>query len=472
MAFEALYGGAAGGGKSEALLMDPTRHVGNPNFRALLLRRTYPELRRSLIERSEKAYSGMGARYNVTDHVWSFPGGGKIEFGALEREADLLKYQSAEYQYIGFDELTTFTRKMYVFLISRLRTTDPTIPLRMRGATNPGGPGHEWVLKRFAPWLFPEGHRDYKGPRAEAEQRMFFKSRELEDGDVADHWCSPDDRKARARVFFPASVSDNPYLAGTDYEDNLSLLDAVTRKRLRDGDWMVKPAAGLYFKRKWLNIVDRCPSDVLVRLRYWDRASSTAETADRTSGVRLSRTKRGLWFIEDVNLFRGRPHEVERQIKITARADVANYGLGDPRENPLGVHLFLEQDPAAAGAFEAEYYAGALADMAPRFVPPQGNKIVRAQPVSAQAEAGMMFLVKGEWNEAYIQELEGFPDGHDDQVDSTSGGFRQGLHLSELAREEPSELVVEPEDDELDLSPERTAEAQRNREAWGVSGDS
>ena len=482
MAFEALYGGAAGGGKSEALLMDPTRYVGNPNYRALLLRRTYPELRRSLIERSEGLYSGMGGTYNVTDHVWTFPGsdggpGGKIEFGALERESDLLKYQSAEYQYIGFDELTTFTRKMYVFLISRLRSSDPTLPLRIRGATNPGGPGHDWVLQRFAPWLYPEGHRDYKGPRAEPQQRMWFKSRATDDGDVRDVWCSPDDRKARARVFFPANVSDNPYLAGSDYEDNLALLDPVTRRRLKDGDWMVKPARGLYFKRKWIPIVDRAPSAVDARVRYWDRASSTDEEADRTAGVKLSVTRNGLWFVEHVEAFRGRPYQVQQQIKRTARADLAQHGQGDPFENPGGVALFLEKDPGQAGASEVETLISELAEFAPRFPPPAGNKITRAQGPSAQCEQGMIFVVRGDWNDLFLDELEDFPDGnHDDQVDSLSGAFRQALHLAILARDagDQTETVVSIDDDlegVVELSDDRKAEVQRNLEAWGVTGE-
>jgi hypothetical protein len=154
--YEVAYGGSAGSGKSAALLMGALRFVDRPAYRALLLRRTFPELEKSLIERSFQLYPKAfpGTRYNEQKKVWVFPSGARIYFGHIERDGDVHAYQSAEFQYLGFDELTSFSERQYTYVLSRARSATG-IPVRIRGATNPGGEGHDWVFRRWGPWLDP-----------------------------------------------------------------------------------------------------------------------------------------------------------------------------------------------------------------------------------------------------------------------------------------------------------------------------
>ncbi len=152
---EVLYGGAAGGGKSEALLMAALQFVEVPNYAALLLRRTYADLALpgALMDRAAQLLTGTGAKWNGSEHVWTFPSGATLSFGYLDGENDRYRYASSEFQYVGFDELTQFRERDYLFLFSRLRRTAEgevsQVPLRMRAGSNPGGQGHAWVKRRF-----------------------------------------------------------------------------------------------------------------------------------------------------------------------------------------------------------------------------------------------------------------------------------------------------------------------------------
>jgi hypothetical protein len=190
---EALYGGAAGGGKSDALLMGALQYVDIPGYSALVLRKSYSDLSQpgALIPRAAEWLGGTGAKWNGADHIWRFPSGATLSFGYLETEADKYRYQSAEYQYIGFDELTQFAESQYTYLFSRLRRLrGSNLPLRMRSASNPGGFGHDWVKERFIT------HREGR------------------------------------RVFIPAKLDDNPYLDQAEYRSALAELDSVTRAQL------------------------------------------------------------------------------------------------------------------------------------------------------------------------------------------------------------------------------------------------
>jgi len=149
---EAMYGGAAGGGKSDALLMAALQYVDVENYAALLLRKSYSDLSlpAALIPRAAEWLTTTDAKWNGAEHVWRFPSGASLSFGYLDTEADKYRYQSAEYQFIGFDELTQFSESQYTYMFSRLRRLKGSnVPLRMRGASNPGGYGHEWVKQRF-----------------------------------------------------------------------------------------------------------------------------------------------------------------------------------------------------------------------------------------------------------------------------------------------------------------------------------
>lgn len=220
-AFETLYGGAAGGGKSDLLLgLARTRHRSS-----LLLRRTYPELEDSLILRSREIY-GDQSHYNASKHVWSWRDC-RIRFGHLEYDKAVQTYQSAQFDLIGFDELTQFTNFQYEYMLSRARTTDRTQRVRVIGCTNPGSGGNDWVMERWAPWL----RDDYPNPAEPGELRWFKR---LQDG--RDVETEADDPDGVSRTFIPARLKDNPFL-GEDYRRRLQLLPEPYRSQLLNGDW-------------------------------------------------------------------------------------------------------------------------------------------------------------------------------------------------------------------------------------------
>jgi hypothetical protein len=253
-AHEVLYGGAAGGGKSEALLIGALRFINYPGYRALLLRRTYPELEgkgSGLIPRSRELLSDS-ARYDEHRQLWTFQSGATLGFGHLEHPHSVHMYQSAQFAYIGFDELTTFLESQYVYMLSRVRSV-AGVPPRVRAASNPGGIGHLWVRRRFVEPLAPGEIRWFKRAtagdahhlRPERGAGRPVRGAGEGSGEVQTEPFTPD---AMARQFIPARVYDNPTLLAKDpgYINRLKALDPVDRKRLLDGDWYVANSGTVY----------------------------------------------------------------------------------------------------------------------------------------------------------------------------------------------------------------------------------
>jgi hypothetical protein len=217
-AFEALYGGAAGGGKSDALLYDATRYADRPLYRALLLRRTFPELR-EIQDRALLVLPQIGAQWVASESRWVFPSGATLEIGYCETLADAQRYQGQEYDWIGFDEIGQLRdEQVWTFLSSRCRGKDPTIRRSMRCTANPGGAGHAWVKRRFVTTCGKFGERTYT-----------------------------DRATGLTRAYIPAKVWDNPSVLrnSPEYLKTLQALPAIQRRQLLDGDW--DAAAGLAF---------------------------------------------------------------------------------------------------------------------------------------------------------------------------------------------------------------------------------
>ena len=223
-AFETLYGGQAGGGKSDLLLgLARTEHI-----RSLLVRRTYTELEDTLISRSLEYY-GDERCYNRSKHIWRLPDGREIRFRHLQHEKDVLAHKSAAYDLIAFDELTEFTEYQYLYLISRARSTRRGQRIRIAAGSNPGGEGNDWVMKRWAPWL-DEGRSN---PAEPGELRWF--RRDDKGNDVE---CKSTDKYAKSRTFIPAPLTENPWL-DEDYAATLALLPEPARSQLLFGDWVI-----------------------------------------------------------------------------------------------------------------------------------------------------------------------------------------------------------------------------------------
>lgn len=245
---EALYGGAAGGGKSDALVIEATRQVHIPHYKALILRKTFPQLT-EFIDKSLKYYPQAfpGAKYNGSDHTWRFPSGAKIIFGSMQHSQDKTNYQGKAYDFIAFDELTHFTYDEYIYLSSRNRPNGEGTRCYIRATANPGGIGHAWVKERFITSAKP-------------------MTTIWEDVDV----CYPDGRKEtrrRSRIFVPSSVFDNKILLENDpeYLTRLASMPEAERKALLYGDW--DSYVGQYFSewkddpahyedRKWTHVIE------------------------------------------------------------------------------------------------------------------------------------------------------------------------------------------------------------------------
>ncbi len=234
---DVLYGGAAGGGKSYAMLVDPLRFAHRAAHRALILRRSMPELR-ELIDKSRELYPKAfpGCKYKEVEKLWNFPSGAKVEFGFLERDADVYRYQGQAYSWIGFDEITHLpTEFSWNYLASRLRTTDSEITPYMRCTANPGGIGAHWVKKRYVTPYAP--NESFRG----------------DDG--------------LTRKFIPARLSDNPYLSYDGrYEQMLNALPPTQRKQLLEGDWDVAEGAAFTEFDRNLHIIE--PFELPM---YWER---------------------------------------------------------------------------------------------------------------------------------------------------------------------------------------------------------
>jgi hypothetical protein len=211
---DVLYGGAAGGGKSYAMLVDPLRYAHKKAHRALILRRSMPELR-ELIDKSRELYPQAypGCKFREVEKLWNFPSGAKIEFGFLERDADVYRYQGQAYSWIGFDEITHLPTEFgWNYLASRLRTTDSSIETYLRCTANPGGVGAQWVKKRYVDPIDP--NNSFIG------------------------------KDGLSRKFIPARLDDNPYLAlDGRYEQMLKALPPVQRRQLLEGNWDVAEGA-------------------------------------------------------------------------------------------------------------------------------------------------------------------------------------------------------------------------------------
>jgi hypothetical protein len=267
---EVLYGGAAGGGKSDSLVIDALGMsqggYSKPEYSGLLLRRSFPELR-ELIDRSRDIYPQIipGAKYSEQNKEWSFPSlvskRPKVEFGYLESEVDRFRYQGRQFAYIGWDELTQYaTNIAYSYLLSRNRCPDPSITSYCRSTTNPGGIGHEWVRDR---WRID----DDGGPTRFCDDII-----DPDTGETRRTWLR----------FVPAKLSDNPHLALNDpaYKTKLLRMSEMERRALLNGRWDVVEIQGAIYQKEleWLYLNQRIGSVPVVPgspiYTFWDLGRS------------------------------------------------------------------------------------------------------------------------------------------------------------------------------------------------------
>jgi predicted phage terminase large subunit-like protein len=385
------------------------RHVENPKYRAVIFRRTYPELKQpgGIWQESLGLYGKLGGMPNLSDLIWTWPSGAEIRMSHLQHETDVLGWQGARLDFVGYEEMSHFTKEQIWYLFSRLGTTSGIAPV-IRGTTNPDPDAH---VAELVDWYI--GDSGLAIPERSGVLRWFARA---EDQLV---WGeSPDALKElgvepRSFTFVHASLDDNPALttANPHYRANLQALPHVQRERLLNGNWHVRPAAGLVFHRDWFPIVPDVPEHMFKQVRFWDLAA-TEGGGDYTVGIEMAEIPGKGYVVLDMVRGQWSSNRRDMQIRATAEADGG------------GVRVFLEQEPGSAGKDRAVAHKALLSGYAVHSLPSTGDKATRAEPASAQAEAGRIKLLAGPWNEAFLREVHGFPDAiHDDIVDAFAGAF-------------------------------------------------
>lgn len=419
-----LYGGQAGGGKSWGLLLEPLRHVTRiPHFYAVVFRRTLADAKKpgATWDQMAKIYPMAKGVSNSTHYTYNFPLGGKVAVGHLEHEKTVLDWQSAEVPLFLFDELTHFSRSQFFYMLSRNRSTCGVRPY-IRATCNPDA--DSWVADFIAWWIDDKG---FAITERSGVVRWFVVLNDVTYwGDtrqeLIDRFGDPngppeEQPDPKSFTFIGASIYDNKELLKKDpgYLANLKALPLVDQARLLGGNWKIRPAAGLLFRREWCEVVSALPHD-LETVRYWDLgATEKTETNDPdwTVGVKMAKQRStGLFFVCHVKSLRATPMDTETAWKNTASQD------------GTGVRIGFPQDPGQAGKSQAQYIVRSLAGFNVTTRPERGSKIVRFGPFSAQAQAGNIKVLRGDWNEEYFAALEAFPDAnHDDHADASGGAF-------------------------------------------------
>jgi phage terminase large subunit-like protein len=430
---EAFFGGAAGGGKSVALLMAAMRFIEEPGYAALILRKDFArlELAGGLIPRSHQWFGhSEQATWVASRRQWIFrikedpsrvPA--TIMFGYLSRPLDKFRYASSEFQYIAFDELTDFTEEDYLFMFSRLRrNTHVNIPLRMRSASNPGGPGHAWVKERFVEGSDAVQSFEFKVQSSKAEGTAGQASRGTQSGE---YW-EDDKFHKEGRIYLPSRIWDNPHLDEEEYRESLLHLPPVERERLMNGDWDVQAKALIH--ADWLRyyvegdgqleLLDadkRCLATIgegkCRRFVTVDPAGTAADRTREERGGRASWTVAQVWEQPrgELERFLILRHQVREQVGFEGLCSIVGRLNWDWRPEKVWI--------------EDEKLGRAVRDMLKRDMAiecistEQKDKVTRAGPLIMKLERGEVFLPRYEnsWRTKFERELLGWT-GNERQV--------------------------------------------------------
>lgn len=408
---EVFYGGAAGGGKSDALLAAALQYVDVPGYSAVLFRRSISHLKQpdALIPRSRAWLGSSDARWNDNEHQWTFPSGAVVKFGYLSEERHLETYQGAAFHFVGFDEVTQIPEAYYRYLFSRCRRpasgAAAHVPLRVRAAGNPGGRSHDFVKARF---ITGGGHFIDKLGRAQR------------------------------RVFVPAKLADNPHLDQETYRNNLLELDPLRLAQLLDGDWDAK-GIGEVFRREWFRWVNQAPPG-LEWLTYYDLAGTAPHERnpdpDWSARIRCAVAtfpdgRRDVYFREPERV-RMDPGDLEVWVREGAERDGRNVGQHFEEEGGSGGKTTIHT--MATRVLFGWPVVGHRKT---------GRKAAEWAPLAGQAKRGHVYLVREGATDrvrsagqtavevtgwaGWLDELDAVTGGkdscHDDQADAAAGAF-------------------------------------------------
>lgn len=377
-AVETLFGGAAGGGKTEWLIHYALgQMLAHPWNRGAIFRRVFPSLERTIIPRCKAVYPQHGGEWNGQKHTWTFPNGSVLELASLQYEDSVLDHQGAEYGFVGFEEVTEFLESQVTYIIGRLRAPGPGIRPHLVATANPGGKGHRWVKRR---WVKPK-----PGDTWDGEVPAPFEV----------WWPRPtdDDPNPPPRVFVPATLADNPLLMKRDpgYIDRLRRIsDPKLRLAMEKGDWdAIDSVEGALWRQSWLD-EGRVDPRWLRQLGVWERVVSvdpsdggskreseaTASDGKRAGGdaygvAVCSRGADGLGYVEHTAGWRGTPGMLARRTVQLAREVAADA-------------IVIERNHGGKWVAEAIYQADPYANVVEVWA--SDGKITRARPVAALFE--------------------------------------------------------------------------------------
>ncbi len=452
----AIAGGAAGASKTFSLLLEPLRHVSVSGFGAVIFRRESPQITNqgAMWDESENIYTGLyNAKPNKNDLSWTFfaldtktgmPSKARVRFSHMQQVTDRFSWDGAQIPLIGFDQLEHFEEIQFWYMLSRNRTTCGVKPY-VRATCNPVPESDEtggWLCKLISWWI--DQDTGYPIKERGGKIRWFARVNEIV------HWADSrqaliemfpgmpeEDLQPKSFTFIPGSLADNPILTKKDpgYRANLLAMSLVERERLLGGNWKIVPSAGKVFNRTWFkSILKALPLDIIFLVRYWDKAGTEGAGA-YSAGCLMGKRRNGRSVV--INIKRGQwsSNNRETMIKQTAAADDA---LAAALKCPL--EIWVEQEPGSGGKESAENTTMNLAGYTIRCERVTGSKLVRANPASAQAEAGNFDLMDpmGEMLngttqlEAFLSEAQNFDGvtGKKDQVDSFTGAFNK-IHLGQ-----------------------------------------
>lgn len=428
-----IYGGAAGGGKTYALLMEALRHKNVKGFGAVIFRHNYNQITAEggLWDASHKIFDQIPdahPRKSPKLH-WRFDGGGKLNFAHIEREDDLRSWQGTEIAYIGFDELTHFTKHQFLYMLSRNRSTCGVRPY-VRATCNPDA--DSWVADFISWWI--DQNTGYPIPERSGQVRWmvnindvisWFSTREEGIQFAIEQGIEPEiaEKLSKSVTFIASKLEDNKALMENDpgYIANLLAMTEVDKERLLNGNWKIKAAAGKYFLRGQVRMIDRLPDDIIMWCRAWDLAATDEDEdgdADFTAGALVGLRKTGTVVVAHVINQRIKAGDVEKLVLNTSISDRAKFGFQ--------YVIRVPQDPGAAGKTVAAHYIKLLTGFNIKTVPVSGSKELRATPFAAQWQNGNVEVLVGDWNDAYFSQLESFPESkHDDMVDASADAFSE-----------------------------------------------
>lgn len=432
---EVMFGGAAGGGKTDAILLSAMQYMDVPGYSALIIRKTMTDLvgEGAILNRAHKWFAPFvqtgELRWSAHEKSFYVKGGGRIAFAYLENAGDERRYQGWELQFCAMDELTQIPEDQYLFLFSRLRRPEGSkIPLRMRSGTNPGGRYGEWVKHRFIP-------DEYLKSDPEVQFSRVWEKRDTCDechghgvnNERPEETCIYcDGTGEQIRKFVPSRKADNPSLDLRAYSKSLKLLPAVERARQDRGDWSVTEEGGL-FKQSWFRYFSRQGDHFILHGPNGERKVVSREqvvifvTADTASKVKTYSDYTAIctWAMDTVNFNLMLIHCHREKMEIPAilpsvrnAAIAANADFVLIEEASSGIGVIQGMRGAAGGGISVKSY-----------IPGQTDKVGRSTTAQIRMESGQIYLPVGSpgWLDPVIAELVGFPVGeHDDCVDNFS----------------------------------------------------